>query len=246
MKEHRLTEEYTKAFRAFLDHTSEKKDLLATLKRRIEAAGVSSLLDIGAGNGDLAIPLSKLVNVYLAIEPKPDFAAKLKASGITVINSAFPCEVEGMFDAVLASHVVPWEEGESIAFFREAWKHLNPGGRFIMITYDEEVSEWGELLQASGLPISTVGQGHLEGYKRLLGSWGMLEVEPITTHVETESLDDMLLALSFVYGDGKPEDAELFQHNEVVRETLESRYRANGHYYHFPFTHYLLQAEKIR
>ena len=112
MKEHRLTEEYTKAFRAFLDHTTEKQDLFAALKRRIEVAGAQSLLDIGAGNGDLAIPLSELVTTYLAIEPKPDFAAKLMANGIKVINSAFPCDFGGTFDAVLASHVIPWETNE--------------------------------------------------------------------------------------------------------------------------------------
>lgn len=243
MKEHRLTEEYTKAFRAFLDHTTEKRELFAALKRRIETAGVHSLLDIGAGNGDLAIPLSKLVTTYLAVEPKPDFAAKLKVNGISVINSAFPCDFNGTFDAVLASHVIPWETDESEAFLAAAWDHVNPGGRFIMITYDEEVSDWGELLQASGLPLPAVGQSHFEGYKRLLASWGTLDVEPIVTHVVTESLDDMLLALSFVYGDGKPEDAERFQENAIVRETLESRYRVGGRY-RFPFTHYLLQTEK--
>lgn len=243
MKEHRLTEEYTKAFHAFLDHTSEKKDLFAVLKRRLEATGAQSLLDIGAGNGDLAIPLSELVNVYVAIEPKPDFAAKLNGSGLTVINAAFPCEVDGMFDVVLASHVIPWEKGESEVFLSAAWKHLNPGSYFMMITYDEEISEWGELLKISGLSIPNVGQGHLEGYKHLLTHWGKLEVESITTYVETESLDEMLLALSFVYADGKPEDAERFQKNEVVREALESHYHANGRY-RFPFTHYLLQTEK--
>ena len=243
MKEHRLTEEYTKAFRAFLDHTTEKQDLLVALKRRIETTRTHSLLDIGAGNGDLAIPLSKLVGSYLAIEPKPDFAAKLKTSGINVINSAFPCAVAGSFDMVLASHVVPWEENESETFLSAAWKHLNHGGRFIMITYDEEVSDWGELLQTSELPLPAVGQGHFDGYKRLLTSWGRLEVEPIVTHVVTESLDDMLLALSFVYGDGQPEKAATFQESEVVRHALESHYHPNGRY-RFPFTHYLLQADK--
>jgi len=243
MKEHRLTEDYTRAFRAFLDHTNEKKDLLAVLKRRIEAARAHSLLDIGAGNGDLAVPLSKLVDVYLAVEPKADFVAKLQAGGITTIHAAFPTDINQTFDVVLASHVVPWEEGESETFLRAAWRLLNPKGSFMMITYDEEVSEWGELLQASGLPIDSVGQGHFAGYKTLLASLGNLEVEPITTYVETESLDDMLLALAFVYGDGMPDRAEQFQENPVVQKTLEADYHNDGRYC-FPFTHYLLQAIK--
>lgn len=245
MKKHRLTEEYTKAFRAFLDHTTEKRDLFVALRRRIKAARARSLLDIGAGNGDLAIPLRALVTTYLAIEPKPDFAAKLRASGINVINSSFPCNFHGRFDVALASHVVPWETDESEAFLTAAWDRVSLGGRFIMITYDEEVSDWGKLLQASGLPLPAVGQGHLDSYKRLLARCGTLDVEPIVTHVATESLGDMLLALSFVYGDGQPEKAAAFQENETVRHMLEIRYHSNGRY-RFPFTHYLLHTAKDR
>lgn len=217
---------------------------MAALKRRIAAASAHSLLDIGAGNGDLAVPLSKLIDVYVAIEPKPDYAAKLQRAGITTIQGAFPCEISQTFDVVLASHVIPWEEAESEAFLRAAWKRLNQSASFMMITYDEEKSAWGELLEKSGLPLTTVGQGHLDGYKKLLASFGVLETETITTYVETDGLDEMLLALSFVYGDGKPEDDEQFRENSVVKKTLETRYHFNGHY-RFPFTHYLLQARKI-
>ena len=243
MKEHRLTEEYTTAFRAFLDHTKEKQDLFAALERRIVSAEAHSLLDIGVGNGDLAIPLSKLVHRYVAVEANLEFAMKLQANGIEVINAAFPHQIEGTFDIVVASHVVPWEENESKAFLQAAWRRVGPRGRFIMITYDEEQGDWGELLRLSGLPTETVGQGHFAGYQKLLEFFGRLEMEPVVTHVTTNLLDEMLRALSFVYGDGMPEKARRFQENTTVRYTLQTRYRNHGEY-EFPFTHYLLQAEK--
>jgi SAM-dependent methyltransferase len=245
MKSHRLTEEYTKAFNAFLDHTTEKRDLFAALKRRIQAACTQSLLDIGAGNGDLALPLSRLVDSYLAIEPNVSHAAKLRLMNLLVFQVSFPWKTMSTmsFDMVLASHVIPWDVQESYAFFCTAWQSVNPNGRFIMITYDEEKSAWGRLLTISGLPIENVGQGHLEGYKKLLASRGALEVEEITTYVQSVDLETMMLALSFVYSDGQPEPARRFRASKLIRGILKSKYCVDG-VYRFPFTHYLLEARK--
>ena len=247
MKTHRLTEDYTRAFEVFLAHTTEKEDILAALTQRIETDAASSLLDIGAGNGELAFPLSRLVNTYMAIEPNRKYADRLRGSNFTVFQVPFPWTIYGYlrFAIVLASHVVPWNETESESFIRAAWKHVNKGGVFMMITYDEERSEWSDLLQLSGLPIPEVGQGRFEGYKKLLASLGALEVDTITTYVKTRNLEDMLLALSFVYGDGKAEAAQRFCENEIVRRALEVNYYVKGSY-RFPFTHYLLQARKMQ
>jgi len=248
LKTHRLTEAYVQAFQSFLKHTTEKQDLFAVLERRIKAAKAHSLLDIGAGNGDLALPLSRLVQAYIAIEPNPEYAARLQAKGIMMVfQEPFPWKTFSTLavDIVLASHVVPWDRGEAQAFLRASWRSLGPKGTLIMISYDEEVGGWRELLDASGLPLETVGQGRFEEYKQLLTTFGRLEIEAITTSVITKSLDEMLLALSFVYSDGQPEKAEAFQKNVVVRHFLESYHHPDEHY-RFPFTHYLLQVNKAR
>ena len=73
-----MEEQYIKDFETFLKHTDEKEVLYQALAEEIKSNHFSSILDIGAGNGDLSLPLSKLVNRYLAVEQKPKYVQRLK------------------------------------------------------------------------------------------------------------------------------------------------------------------------
>ena len=242
MKEHRLTETYAKDLRNFIEHTDEKQVLFAALRRRILMSGARSMLDIGAGGGEMAVPLAALVPYYLAVEPNLDFVDGLGGCGIPVVVDSFPCNIPSKFDIVLASHVVPWGLAESTAFLRAARALLKPHGTFVMITYDEEAqSDWGDLLRASGLPIPRVGQGRFEDYKTILRGWGVLQIQEIETRVKAGFLDEILEALAFVYADGRAEKRAAFCENAVVRKTLAEKYRMTSGY-SFPFTHYLMQT----
>ena len=68
---------YKNDFEKFLSHTDEKKVLLDEISKEIEKHKTESLLDIGAGNGLLSIPLSKKVESYLAVEPNKKFVLDL-------------------------------------------------------------------------------------------------------------------------------------------------------------------------
>jgi precorrin-6B methylase 2 len=245
MKEHLMIEEYIQAFHAFLDHTTEKRDLFTILKRRILAGKAQTLLDIGAGDGSLAISLSGLVRKYVAVEPNKKYADQLRRAHLQVYETSFPWRTVNsiQFDVVLASHVVPGEEQQSRQFIEAAWNCVDDGGSFIMITYDKENSAWSTLLQSSGLPLKTGKGQRLDEYKDILTSVGALEVEVITTYVEAAHLDEMLLALSFVYSDGIAAEALKFQINPAVRKTIVENYRV-GELYRFPFTHYLFQTKR--
>ncbi len=115
-------------FEFFLQHTTEKNVLFREIKKEIEKHPVQSLLDIGAGEGSLSIPLSKAVNEYLAVEMKPEFAQKLQKAGVTVIESEIQkATISNQFDTVLMSHSLYFRE-DYRGFTEKAWSLVKPGG----------------------------------------------------------------------------------------------------------------------
>src|SRR3972149_4254514 len=101
---------YESDFQVFLKYTNEKKILKEEISKLINKFNIRSILDIGAGNGELSQPLSEEVEDYLCIEPKKDFVGLLRKKGLTVIESEFPTELDRQFDMVLCSHSVPYDK----------------------------------------------------------------------------------------------------------------------------------------
>jgi SAM-dependent methyltransferase len=237
--ERHLTETYSNSFKKFLNHTDEKKILFEEINKRILENKSDSLLDIGAGNGDLAIPLSKTVEKYVAVERKPDYINKLRGVGLTVIDGLFPCEVGEKFDFILASHSFPWKRESYEPFINTAFKLLHAGGVFLGVTYDDENGDWIGMLDACGLEFNK--ESRLENMEKWLNYFSFFKRDIVTTYVRTESLEDMMGALAFVYSDGSGEKIEKFMGNEKIREYLEEKKYRNKYGYFFPFNHMFLE-----
>jgi SAM-dependent methyltransferase len=244
MQNHRTTAIYSDSFRGYLAHTDEKSVLFSAVSKRLRVLGTASLLDIGAGDGDLSIPLAKQVERYLAVEQKDDYAKRLRDAGLTVVASAFPCTIAESFDAVFASHSVPSQK-DGVAgwepFLASAWSQVNEHGHLLIITFEDEESEWSDLVATAGLEEVKPRKSRLGPLKDYLTSLGKVEVEVITTHVRTKALDEMLQALAFVWSDGRAHQLEAFLQNQKVAARIEQQYW-DGKTYSFPFHHYLLDV----
>ncbi len=237
---------YDRMFENFLACTDEKEVLCAEIQRRIRDCRAPSLLDIGAGNGDLAIPLSQAVARYLAIEPKPTYVSRLKDAGLEVILGIYPLPLDEHFGMVLSCHSTPWKIAEYRRFLEEAWARVSPGGVLLVVTYNDEESEWNDILRACGLRVAEVlpGDRRLPKLGTYLASLGRVTNDVVTTHVRAQVLTDILAALAFVYADGTEEREREFLHAAPrVREQLCSRYWRNGRF-EFPFHHVFLQVQK--
>lgn len=242
---------YDAAFAAFLLFTNEKEELYAEISRRIEKAGAKSLLDIGAGGGQLAYPLSSLVERYVAVEQKETYAALLRAAGLRVIESSFPTVIdEPPFDMVLVSHALPREPTKQEPFLRSAWHTVAPGGSLLGITYDDVQSEWWNFLSACGLGESR--NSDESRIRKLLMYFSTLgptllsaELSTVTATVSTASKSGIVSALSFVYGDGREEkEREFEERSSIILQYLDVHHR-DGEEYCFPFHHIFLQARKM-
>ena len=218
--------------------------LLNEISKEIEKNKSESLLDIGAGNGLLSIPLSKKVNKYLAIEPNKNFIVKLRENGVSVLEGAFPMEVPETFDIVLASHSISYQKNSLEEFIREGWKAVKPGGIFLIITYRGQEDDWTRLMK-------NLGENHEDRNRVVFGrmiqtlsSLGRVKTRKVITKVKTENLEDMVQSLMFVASGGKREKKEQFfkKKSQLVKILKHGYQDKNG--YFFPFQHFFITTQK--
>lgn len=202
------------------------------------------MLDIGAGNGLLAIPLSQNIGRYVAVEPKAGFVEKLRSHDLDVIQSNFPTPVHEKFDLVLSSHSMSYEKGKYESFINEAFQLLNPNGVFLIVTYRGEEDDWNDLLAFLGQNRIDSQRASFHFILELLNTLGNVSVRKVTTEVMTKNIDDMIQALSFVFSDGNPEKKEVFLgYRTKLEEILDSKYKTE-HGYSFPFQHFFIATQK--
>lgn len=235
---------YTRAFEVFLATTNEKKVLLEELQKIIKEDNVQSLLDIGPGNGDLSIPLSREVEHYVGVEPIDVYAQKLQAAGLHIINQPFPADILEHFDMVLACHVISFTDTDIPEFLNAAWERIVSGGTMVVVTHSGAESDWGRLtatLEQKDLPYH---RAVFERIRQLLDERGKMELRTVKTTVESDSKGQMIEALGFVWSDGEPQKfSEFMSHKESVAAFLDQSYVNQSHYL-FPFEHTFIIATK--
>jgi SAM-dependent methyltransferase len=218
---------------------NQKQVLLDEISKYIEAEGSESLLDIGAGDGVLAIPLSKKLKTYFAIEPNPERAEKLRAAGIRVKEGIFPCEVEGAYDIVLSSHSIPEDMGHWQEFLQAAWSLVKPGGMLLIITFKGVRDDGYDLHRELGF-VSAVEDADRKELEKIMSSFGALEKRFPRSMMETENLDELVKIVSLAVGGT---DEEKIEYRPKLQEILEARYK-KGDTYWFPTEHLFLSVRR--
>jgi SAM-dependent methyltransferase len=236
--------DYKTDFEKFLAHTDEKQVLLGEMAKEIEKNGAESLLDIGAGNGLLAIPLSKLIKKYVAVESKPKFVEKLRAADLDAIEGSFPLDIAGSFDMALSSHALSYKEENFRPYVSKSMELLNPDGLFIIITFRGQEDEWTMLLKELGMPQMDYNRLGFNSIIEQLNSLGSVTMRKVTTSVAAESIEDMIDVLSFVYHGGNAEQkVEFSGKHERLKKILQSKYKTDAGY-RFPFQHLFIITKK--
>ncbi|GEM_PF-1304482 len=244
-----LSVSYKHDFEKFLKHTDEKAILVSEIEKYISRYDIRSVLDIGAGNGEISIPLSKKVDRYLAIEKNPEFTLQLTQGGVETMEAEFPVQVVGAFDMVLASHTISYRRSDFSTFIKEfvqtAWNLVNENGIFLMIGSGGNNDDWYNLMKEIGE--ATELEPNKLGYQETteqLHAIGKVTVEKVAAYVRTETLEDMIDALTFIAGKGDPVRKEKFlRHRDVTESILTEKY-ATADGFAFPFYHYFHLIQK--
>ncbi len=236
---------YESDFRVFLKHTNEKEVLGKEIIRLIKKFKIQSILDIGAGNGDLSYPLSQEVKEYLCVESKKDFAKLLRKRGLKVVEREFPTKIDKTFDMVLCSHSIPNRPDELKIFLNVAWKNVKPGGILLIITYvGDDKDEWVRFLKLVRPELFVVDYMKYEKKLQMLRKFGKPDVKNIFSEVATKNKKDMISALSFVAGGGIKKEKDLFLRKKpIIDGIINEKYHRKGEYF-FPFRHIFITIRK--
>lgn len=237
---------YNESFSSFLKHTNEKEILKKEILRDIEIAGVASVLDIGAGPGELGRAIASRVKKYLAIESNPLYIEKLKGAGLEVVAAKFPdVSIEESFDFVLASHVISYRNTLLQPFLEKAASLINPHGLLLLITHrGGEADDWAALVNIFGESVVKDYMNKFQDIVNILKRYGEVEVRIVITTVETKKIEDLLTALSFVYSNSKAELLQKWQANiPILQKWLETNYKTSEGY-SFPFRHHFVSLKR--
>lgn len=238
---------YKKSFERFLTSTDEKSVILDKVTQDIATYKPRTFLDIGAGNGELSIPLSRQVPDYTAIEANPSFASILRENRVRVIQGIFPFPLAQRYDYVLASHSTTYVKGHMEEMVLGAWNAVELNGRLTVVTLARRDDEdWKRLMDNVGL---RYGLRHPDGHDRMLGLLeelgGSVDLEKVTTHIQTESLDQMVEALSFLGSNALESAYRMFMDQSPhIAEILDADYRDRGGY-RFPIEHYFYRTQRV-
>ncbi len=239
-----MNKTYERDFENFLLHTNEKLLLFEKISEEIRKKKVSSLLDIGAGNGFLSVPLSKKVDYYLAIEKSKLFAEKLSRAGLNVIQRSFPFNLNEKFDMVLISHALPEDNYEN--FIREAWNFVLPGGSLLIITHKEKGGDWVRLLEEiKGLKSKEKKKKDYtyDEITLFMSKLGETKVSKTASHVYSSNEKDAIRALSFIFSDGDQKLKKSFMSHKTTLSKILSKYTTEDGIF-FPVNHFFIITQK--
>jgi|GEM_PF-1881824 len=131
--------ENSSAFIKFLSYTESKEDSVKTIVETFNPKKNWNFLDVGCGTEEITIPIAKLVNETVVVEPSQKMLKELKNHTkelkIKIIQENIEdIDLEKKFDFILVSHVLYFiEDWEKL--FQKLISYLNKGGYLVIILH---------------------------------------------------------------------------------------------------------------
>ena len=219
----------------------QRSALLHNIIRYIQTANAASLLDIGAGTPGIALPLSRSVQSYRAVEQDPDRARELREAGLDVIHGTFPVPLDTTYDVVLSCHSVP-ELGIAAyrPFLEAAWASTNRTGMMLIVTFKGSRGAVDELhRELLGAP-----DGLSPEYSAVIdycNSVGATEIRTVNSFVEAETAVEIADFIdTWLSGSRRVREGIRGR----LMEILEARYRVRDGLYMFPTQHLFISCTR--
>lgn len=189
---------YKKSFNLFLKRTDEKSIIKKFIHQHITLRKDSTFLDIGGGNGSLALMISKKVNSTLIIEPNREFCKLLRKKNISVINTKWEnAQPNNIYDFILAAYVVTYFPKKKMAkLIEKMYKHLRHGGAALILSVDAKKGSWRQIHTYF---YKLIGHRHHSSDDELKKNIERYNPSTtiIRTHIVAKDADEMLKVLNF-------------------------------------------------
>ncbi len=220
--------EYLRQLHLFVRSSTEKGSELVKLGESIAALPRRrSFLDIGAGGGDLTIPVSQSFEETTIVEPNEKQAHffRRRCSHFQIYNEYWERVdlAEKRFDFILCSHVLYYiPEGRWGKTIEKMHAHLAPGGRIALVLQSPigEVAKFFNQFTRYDVNI-------LELWGDLIRKYGdeAIEVRYFLNEIWTDALDDMVAIALFLLIDRRFKERE-----EEIRRYMESHHKVADGY----------------
>jgi hypothetical protein len=230
---------YADSFNRFLNATNEKDAFVEALSHNALKSG-DTLLDIGAGNGELA---GKIIerhqpSKYVGIELNKAFHDPLAALGLEVIPESYPNADpllgDSRFGTVLTSYSVPLTNPGRIDFVQHAFERTRSSDGTMAIVSFAGQDQWSTIaaeineLIGDAIPSDEpAGQPTVEDFTEALkeeyADLGYIDARIFTSEIRGESVDDLFHSIAFIATAGmKSALKQYYQSKQAITETLKA------------------------
>jgi adenine deaminase len=220
--------EYKRQLTVFVRASTEKGIELVKIGEIV--AGIRerrSFLDIGAGGGDLTIPVSQSFSETTVVEPNERQASyfRRRCPHFKVYNESWERIALGKkrFDFILCSHVLYYiEEGRWLNTMEKMYSHLEKGGRMAIVLQSPIGQVADFFKQFTGYEVNV-----LDLWRDLVLKYGeeAVDVRYFTNEIWTDNLDDMVAIGLFLLLDRR-----FLKQKEDIKRYFEANHMADGGY----------------
>lgn len=235
--------DYVPKYQDFLGTTDEKEVISGVLAPLLSEGTV---LDIGAGTGDIPDKLGLGADRYTAIEQRPEFIELLKTKGYSVIEKLFPCKAPKA-DNVLMSYVLHGID-QCEAMIDPAWELVDDEGQLVVVTFRDNEDDFNKLLHRIGHTRRVNTDVRFNYLQNKFSSLGEMAIRTTQSHIYGSDIESLAASISFIATNtivGTPElRAEL--HGRMVAEQpyFDDLYKTDEGDYQFPMDHYIFTTQK--
>ncbi|HOW56943.1 MAG TPA: class I SAM-dependent methyltransferase [Smithellaceae bacterium] len=220
--------EYKRQLALFVQSSTEKSIELVKVGEVISGlAERNSFLDIGAGGGDLTIPISQSFSETTIVEPNEKQVEyfKRRCPQFNIFNNSWDkINLAGKrFDFILCSHVLYYiPEGRWLTTIKKMYDHLHQGGR-IAIVLQSPVGEVARFFNQ----FTRYDVNILELWGELIRKYGddNIGVKYFLNEIWTDSLEDMVTIGLFLLIDRR-----FAEKKESISRYLEANQKTDGGY----------------
>lgn len=220
--------EYKRQLKLFVQSSTEKGIELVKIGEVIsELVHRRSFLDIGAGGGDLTIPISQSFKETTVVEPnekQADFFRR-RCPEFNVYNDLWEKIDLGSrrYDFILCSHVLYYIlEGHWLSTIEKMYEQLEDGGRIVIVLQSPlgEVADFYN--QFTHYDVNILGL-----WRDLIDRYGdeAIEVKYFINEIWTENIEDMVTIGLFLLI-----DARFREYKEKISHYFETHHKVSNGY----------------
>ncbi len=183
---------YFRKYTQYYAQTDEKVIARGMLEKLLGDVKFSKALDVGAGAGEMTLPLYQRASALTLLEKRPEYEEKLSAlfpGACVLIDSINEAQFSDRFDCILYSHGLYYQK-DWMAICNQLLNLLSPGGKLIVIMNVDSGDWWSLVSKYSA--IKEFSYTPFSQFKKELEKKLKMDSHPFSYSVGFGSADELI------------------------------------------------------